>query len=131
MTGLAFIRKDIIELIAKENLVYPEFSGIPAQMRTKTYAAVQIEEIVFENLLVCESVKTYEAEIKLKVSIFGNPADDPQKLYELADTMIIDKYAKSGYSIKKVRIGKANQNPKLGKMILEAEIILGARTSAV
>lgn len=131
MTGLAFIRKDVIELIAKENLVYPEFSGIPARMRTKTYAAVQIEEIVFENLLVCESVKTYEAEIKLKVSIFGNPSDDPQKLYELADTEIIDKYAKSGYSIKKVRIGKANQNPKLGKMILEAEIILGARTSAV
>ncbi len=131
MTGLAFIRKDVIELIAKENLVYPEYSGIPAQMRQKIYAAVQIEEIVFNNLLVCESVKTYEAEIKLKVSIFGNPADDPQKLYEMADTMIIDKYARSGYSIKKVRIGNPSQNPKLGKMILEAEIILGARTSAV
>ena len=98
-------------------------------MRQKIYAAVQIEEIVFDNLLVCESVKTYEAEIKLKVSIFGNPADDPQKLYEMADTMIIDKYAGSGYSIKKVR--NPSQNPKLGKMILEAEIILGARTSAV
>jgi len=70
MTGLAFIRKDVIELIAKENLVYPEYSGIPAQMRQKIYAAVQIEEIVFDNLLICESVKTYEAEIKLKVSIF-------------------------------------------------------------
>ena len=131
MTGLAFIRKDVFGLIVKENHVYAEYYGIPAQMRTKTYAAVQIEEIVFDNLLVCESVKTYDADIKLKISIFGNPEDDPQKLYEMADTMIIDKYAKSGYSIKKVRIGNPTQNPKLGKMILEAEIILGARTSAV
>ncbi|MGN0621239.1 MAG: hypothetical protein ACI4I9_05165 [Porcipelethomonas sp.] len=130
MTGLEFMRKDVIGLIENKRDVFSEYE-VPAECRSDVYASAAVEEIIFEDLLICEDVKTYDVRIKVRVSVFGQPDMNPGRLYDMTDSKIIDVFAKSGYSLEKVTVGRVNQNPKLGRMVLETEIILGARTAAV
>ncbi len=131
MTGLESLRRDVFGVIKNEKCVYPGYGVPPRERRPEIYAVAQTEEISFGDLLICGDVKTYDAEIKLKISIFGNPSGDPGCLYEFADSRIIDPFAKSGYSLKKVSVGGVRQNSDLGKMLLESVVVLGARTAEV
>jgi hypothetical protein len=131
MTGLGFLRKSVLEIITGDKNVFPEYFPLPSDRRPGIYAAASVEEISFNRLMIYEGIKTYDTEIKVKVSVFAKPEGNPELLYEMTDSKIIDSYAKSGYSLKSVKVGKVYQNSKLGKMVLDTEIVLGARTAAV
>lgn len=108
--------------------VYTEFEKIPVNRHENIYAVAGMSAIKINNGFSGSSGRYFNESYSLNIRIIAAADTPPLKLYEMLDTVLLDRLWASGYCVSSAEISAPFQDKGLRRLVLECRAEISGET---